>query len=146
MELVKQFTNNKDRVFNAVVSEDTNYNGGLVVRFYDAKSANRYKELAKKYPDSFAKEAKFGQFTGGGYYIDTLLGLDGFGDSIRGRGLCFDGGNADSWSIDADTSTQVFLWLSEIREHQERVEMFKELETRSEMLVKQLEETEFTAR
>ena len=52
----------------------------------------------------------------------------------------FDGGNADSWSIDADTSTQVFLWLSEIREHQERVEMFKELETRSEMLLKQLEQ------
>ena len=142
MELVKQFTNNKGRVFNAVVSKDKNYNGGLVVRFYDAESADSYKELVKKYPDSFATEAKFGQFTGGGYYIDTLLGLDGFGESIRGRGLCFDGGNAESWSIDADTSTQVFFWLCEIREHQERIKMFKELETRSEMLVKQLEGAE----
>jgi len=142
MELVKQFTNNKNRVFNAVVKEDKNYNGGLTVAFYDAESADKYKELEKEYPNSWGSQAKFGQFTGGSYYIDTLLGLDGFGDSIRGRGLCFDGGNADVWSIDADTSTQVFLWLCEIREHQERVEMFKELETRSEMLVKQLEGAE----
>ena len=112
METVKEFTNDKDRVFNAVVSEDKHYDGGLIVSFYDAKSAN--------------KEEKFGQFTGGRYYIDTLLGLDGWSEGIRGKGLCFDGGNADSWSIDDDTSTQVFLWLSEIRENKERIKQFKE--------------------
>ena len=126
MEVIKQFTNDKGRVFNAVVTEDQNYNGGLTVTFYDATNAG----------DFFGE---LGQFTGGQYYIDTLLGLDSFGESIRGRGLCFDCGNADVWTIDDDTSTQVWLWLSEIRENQERVEMFKELDTRAAMLVKQLE-------
>lgn len=115
MELVKQFTNDKGRVFNAVVTEDKNYMGGLVVSFYDAKSVDNYKELDKKYPGSFGSQVKYGQFTGGQYYVSTLLGTNGDGESIKGRGLCLDGGNRDVWYLDAEAATQVDAWLSNIK-------------------------------
>lgn len=138
MELVKQFTNDKGRVFNAVVTEDKNYMGGLVVSFYDAQYADKYKELDKKYPGSFGSQVKYGQFTGGRYYISTLLGTDGCGESIRGRGLCFDGGNADVWYLDSEAATQADLWLSEIKENRDRAKMFKEDDNKVKLFAEQL--------
>lgn len=102
MEIVKQFTNNNGRVFNAVVTEDKNYGGGPVVAFYDTK-----------YIDKFGG---FGQFTGGQYYIDTLLGEDKWSDGIvDGHGLCFDGGNADAWYLDEKPAKEVYTWLANIK-------------------------------
>lgn len=54
-----------------------------------------------------------GQFTGGRYYADTLLGI-GLGAGARvgsdGRGLNLQGGEPD-WTLDADTATQVVAWI-----------------------------------
>ena len=51
-----------------------------------------------------------GQFTGGRYGVDTLLGLNQWGSGSGG--LCLDGGNADVWSIDAKTMQVVRAWVN----------------------------------
>lgn len=71
--------------------------------------AGRDHTLVEFYDRRFLIDGEHGQFTGGGYYVDTILGRDGFG---RGEGgLCLDGG-IPAWSIDEVTMSFVREWLA----------------------------------
>lgn len=66
------------------------------VEFYDAR-----------HPHS-----EHGQFTGGYYYVETILGTDEHARPGAGQGgLCLDGGNASVWSLDAASMDVVRTWL-----------------------------------
>lgn len=52
-----------------------------------------------------------GQFTGGRYYVETLLGNERHGRRLTG-GLNLDGG-IDVWTIDAEAMNKVYAWLDE---------------------------------
>jgi hypothetical protein len=53
----------------------------------------------------------FGQFTGGYYYLSTLLGLDDFSNEpVDGEGLNLHGG-VPEWSIDGAAYRIVIAWL-----------------------------------
>lgn len=58
--------------------------------------------------DTRYPHTEFGQFTGGRYYVDTILGRDGWGP-YRG-GLDLDGG-IPAWRVDAESMTIVRAWL-----------------------------------
>jgi hypothetical protein len=63
------------------------------------------------YDLTYADDPRFtpdGQFTGGRYYVDTVLG------DRRGFGIDLAGGVAE-WSIDANTWDDVIVWLSLLR-------------------------------
>ncbi len=66
---------------------------GSLVDFYDA----RYPEFSE-----------FGQFTGGRYYVDTILGRDGYGSGTGALDLY---GGEDAWSLDAESMATVRAWL-----------------------------------
>jgi len=52
-----------------------------------------------------------GQFTGGYYYLTTLLGLDQFGRTpVDGEGLNLHGG-VPKWTVDGDAYRIVLAWL-----------------------------------
>lgn len=51
-----------------------------------------------------------GQFTGGRYFLSTLLGTDGTAGGGTG-GLCIDGG-VPEWDVDAATMSEVRAWLA----------------------------------
>lgn len=54
-----------------------------------------------------------GQFTGGRYYISTLL-EDEWGagpEKLMRHGLCLNGDCADAWSVSGDEMTKVYEWL-----------------------------------
>lgn len=76
--------------------------GGLVASFLDLKQDK------VRFPD--------GQFTGGCYYVSTLLGEDGFGWDIRkaNGGLNLYGG-VPEWTVDAATVKKVGAWLVQVR-------------------------------
>lgn len=80
-------TNDKNITFSVVLSKDKKEQN--LVSFYDT----RY------------DHTQYGQFVGR-YYASTLLGLDGYGSSIRDRGLNLHGGIAD-WFINADNANHV---------------------------------------
>ena len=80
-------TNDKNITFSVVLSKDKKDQN--LVSFYDT----RY------------NHTQYGQFVGR-YYASTLLGLDGYGSSIRDRGLNLHGG-IDDWSINADNANHV---------------------------------------
>lgn len=52
----------------------------------------------------------FGQPTGGKYFAETLLGLDGFGREIGLCGLCLQG-DVPQWTIDPQTCKLIVAWL-----------------------------------
>lgn len=58
--------------------------------------------------DTRYPHTEFGQFTGGRYYVDTILGRDGWGAGIGGLDL--DGG-IPAWRVDAESMTIVRAWL-----------------------------------
>lgn len=68
--------------------------GPAEVEFYDMR-----------YPQCALNDDVAGQFTGGRYYVGTLLESDGR------RPLILDGGNAASWTIDAEARAVVIAWL-----------------------------------
>ena len=65
------------------------------VEFYDARYA------------SFADFTEHGQFTGGRYYVSTLLAHP------EGVGLCLHGG-VPEWEVTAEAMTAVLAWLREL--------------------------------
>ena len=71
-----------------------------LVEFYDLTYANQ---------GSFGED---GQFTGGRYYVSTILGRDDFtnGKSESGRGLCLHGGVME-WTLDGQAMDVVRGWL-----------------------------------
>jgi hypothetical protein len=73
---------------------------GPVASFLDL-NANR-----SRFPD--------GQFTGGCYYVDTLLGRDGYGWNIAEAryGLCLNGAEPD-WTVLAADCFEIAAWLEE---------------------------------
>ena len=70
-----------------------------IITFYDA----RYKEGFTKYGQGVAS-----------YYVDTLLGLDGFGSGIKDVGLNLYGG-VDDWYITDKNSNQVINFINKYR-------------------------------
>lgn len=60
--------------------------------------------------DTRYPHTEFGQFTGGRYYLDTLV------DGGNTGGLCLDGGTP-AWSIDKAAMDIVRAWLREVRDH-----------------------------
>jgi len=116
--IFKSFTNDKGRVFNVRVlfdghrygrnnvltwGQSEHYEGVPGVEFWDA---------------TYAHEA-LGQFTGARYFAETICfeekwtPEDGFHNTgaLQTSGLCLDGGNAESWSLDAGTMREVRLWI-----------------------------------
>lgn len=51
----------------------------------------------------------FGQFTGGRYYVETVLGRDGYGPGTGGLELQ---GGVDAWTLDAQSMATVRDWLT----------------------------------
>lgn len=71
--------------------------------------AGRDHALVEFYDRRFPIDGEHGQFTGGYYNVDTVLGRDGFG---RGDGgLCLHGGVPD-WSLDEVTMSAVREWVA----------------------------------
>jgi hypothetical protein len=61
--------------------------------------------------DSRYPHTEFGQFVSR-YYVETILGEDGWGRAEGG--LCLDGGNADSWSVSAEDMDTVRAFLKQV--------------------------------
>lgn len=92
LDQITHVINDNNIMFNVVLSERENEDDNstkMLVSFYDT----RY------------NHTQYGQFVGR-YYASTLLGLDGYGSSIRDRGLNLHGG-IDDWSINADNANHV---------------------------------------
>ena len=68
------------------------------IHFYDAR-----------YPHTQLAKDVSGQFTGGSYYVGTLLQDE---DKLSKHGLCLHGG-VDSWNVDSNTMKQVFEFIKE---------------------------------
>lgn len=66
------------------------------VEFYD-----------RRYPNEF--DGEHGQFTGGSYHVDTILGRDNYGSGRGGLNLQ---GGADAWQVDAAAMEIVRAWLA----------------------------------
>ena len=64
-----------------------------LVEFYDAR-----------YPHTQITKDISGQFTGGRYYVETLLEDE---NKLSKNGLCLHGG-VDRWNVDSNTMKQVF--------------------------------------
>jgi hypothetical protein len=116
---VQTFTNNQGRTFavrllptgarygrrNCVTNDSI-----ALVEFYDTTYAD---DTTDDDLDGGAFGfGPLGQFVAR-YHVTTLLRLDEYRALFPGPGLCLDGGNAEVWTIDADTMTQVERWLSE---------------------------------
>ena len=96
-----EITRRKFGRWNVIVYKD-HKKGELFASFLDLKQDRA------RFPD--------GQFTGGYYYISTLLGEDGFGWDIRkaNGGLNLHGA-VPEWTVDAATLKKIGAWLVQVR-------------------------------
>lgn len=78
-------------------------------RSHNFPRASDYGKPSVEFYDRRYGETPDGQFTGGRYFADTLLGLDGYGRAEGG--LSLDGG-IPAWSVDAATMDLVRAWLT----------------------------------
>ena len=90
--------NDKKVPFNVLFDPNKNKKDQIIT-FYDA----RYKKGFTEYGQNVAS-----------YYVDTLLGLDGFGSSIKDVGLHLYG-NVDDWYITDKNSNQVINFIEKYR-------------------------------
>tara|TARA_R100001163_G_C4948052_1_gene117011 strand:+ start:262 stop:624 length:363 start_codon:yes stop_codon:yes gene_type:complete len=93
----KKITNDKGISFNVILSKEGR---AKYITFYDS----RYVKNFTKYGQQVAK-----------YYMNTLLGKDGYGGSIKnGYGLDLYGG-VDDWYIDSKASNKLINWIEKTK-------------------------------
>lgn len=78
---------------------------------YRAPATDRTDPIVEFYDRIGAVGGKHGQFTGGYYDADTLLGRDGYGHADGGLNLY---GGVDDWTVDADSMDLVRAWLTRL--------------------------------
>jgi len=94
----KKLTNDIGVVFNVTLTKEKN---AKYITFYDSRFKDR--PFFSKYGQQVAK-----------YYMNTLLGKDGFGGSIVNRGLDLYGG-VDDWYIDSKASNKLINWIEKTK-------------------------------
>ena len=95
-QFIKKITNDNGVTFNVILFKEKRKK---LVSFYDS----RYKDGFTKYGQPVSR-----------YYMNTLLGKDGFGGSIANSGICLHGG-VDDWSIGPKQSKILCDWLEKNR-------------------------------
>lgn len=119
----KEFCIGKWRV--AVVQQGETYGHGGAVVHEDAKPVVEFYDMSQDiewFPN--------GQFTGGRYYLETLMTSDRWSESIdkvaeRGSGLCLHG-DVPSWTVPAGELAVIAAWLRAV---QDKLGPAKEVET-----------------
>lgn len=76
-----------------LVREGDRYGRGMCLTHDNAKALVEFYDARYPFDKDPAGEV-LGQFTGGRYYVDTIL-------KSPNAELCLDGGNADVWTLDA---------------------------------------------
>jgi hypothetical protein len=95
----KKIINDKGIAFNVTLSKEGK---AKFITFYDSRYKDR--PFFCKYGQQVAK-----------YYMNTLLGKDGFGGSIKnGYGLDLYGG-VDDWYIDSKASNKLINWIEKTK-------------------------------
>nr|BAR28732.1 hypothetical protein [uncultured Mediterranean phage uvMED] len=92
----KKLTNDIGIVFNVTLTKEKN---AKYITFYDSRFIRGFSKLGQQ----VAK-----------YYMNTLLGKDGFGGSIVNRGLDLYGG-VDDWYIDSKASNKLINWIEKTK-------------------------------
>lgn len=103
---VAEFTAKNGVRFRArILREGDVYGPGQLFWLHEDKAGVEFFDT--RYPHT-----EHGQFTGGRYYVESILKNGDNGDSQSAwGGLILDGGNADSWSIDEFAMFVVRQWL-----------------------------------
>ena len=95
----KKVTNDIGIVFNVTLTKEKN---AKYITFYDSRFKDR--PFFSKYGQQVAK-----------YYMNTLLGKDGFGGgSIKNSYLNLQGG-VDDWYIDSKASNKLINWIEKTK-------------------------------
>jgi len=115
--IFKSFTNDRGRTFNVRVLFDGHlYGRNWCLTWGDKEGQNK---AGAEFWDATIPHGPLGQFTGARYYSETICFEEkwtpekGFHNNgaLQTSGLCLDGGNAESWSIDAATMREIRLWI-----------------------------------
>jgi len=92
----KELTNDIGIVFNVTLTKEKN---AKYITFYDSRFIKGFSKLGQQVSK---------------YYMNTLLGKDGFGGSIVNRGLDLYGGVND-WYIDIKASNKLINWIEKTK-------------------------------
>jgi nucleoid-associated protein YejK len=92
----KKLTNDIGVVFNVTLTKEKN---AKYITFYDSRFIKGFTKLGQQVSK---------------YYMNTLLGKDGFGGSIVNRGLDLYGGVND-WYIDSKASNKLINWIEKTK-------------------------------
>ena len=92
----KKVTNDIGIVFNVTLTKEKN---AKYITFYDSRFIKGFTKLGQQVSK---------------YYMNTLLGKDGFGGSIVNRGLDLYGGVND-WYIDIKASNKLINWIEKTK-------------------------------
>ena len=92
----KKLTNDIGIVFNVTLTKEKN---AKYITFYDSRFIRGFSKLGQQVSK---------------YYMNTLLGKDGFGGSIVNRGLDLYGG-VDDWYIDSKASNKLINWIEKTK-------------------------------